>query len=1000
MGRMLKVGGGFVALLWFCLIVWVGVDLFQARQREFESARLVGDTLSKVLESHMTATVQKIDLHLSGFTLHYQDAVAHHRPRQEIEAELARYLSLFPEAQSFRVADAEGKYVYDASRVLPPVNISDRLYFKQLKADPNAGLIVSEPLISRITNAGIVVLARRLEDGKGNFIGIVLAAVKISFFEHLFSTLNVGPHGLIALHTDKMQLIARQPPMDLMRGKTIDDSPIPGLIAEGKLTGSFYRNSSLDHEWRLFVYRKVSDMPFILSVGFSEQDVLADWRHRALVYSGLGVILTLALLALRRALARNYTQTKALAEFMSAAYQEKERQSRALLNSIPAFAWLIDTEGRYLAVNQNFCQLVGQTEDVLLGKTADDVFPAAIAQALREGQLRTYEAGGSLREERWFDIGSGPQLYQLVRVSVFDEQGNATGLAGVAWDISEQFRAQERQRLVAHVFDHSAEALLILDPGRHIIACNETFTLLTNYRLDDITGKEPWFLASENHDEGMWDQIRSDVLKYGNWSGETWIRQKQGIDCPVWCNIGLVMDDQKQIANIVILMSDLSERKATEARIESLATVDQMTGLSNRYGFAKVFSEWLAQGRSGTLLMLDMDQLARVNDAFGHDVGDLLLLQVSQRLGKFLQEGDLLGRLGGDQFGLLVASCTDPIEIESLARQLLEAVAEPVVIDQGDVVATASVGICLFPADGNDAITLLRNADAAMHQSKNSGLSQFRFFSLDMNRHMAERMRLESDLRGAIQRDELKLYFQPQVDIAAGRIIGFECLLRWQHPELGLVSPLSFIPIAEESGLILPIGAWVLEQACQFSKAWQDEGKAPWVMAVNLSAIQFHDGKLVGTVAAALAKTGLDPRWLELEITESVLMEDPEKVVGVLEELKALGVMLSIDDFGTGYSSLAYLKRFPIDKIKIDRSFVNDIHQDPNDAAIVRMVISMAGELERKVIAEGVETQEQLDFLRLHRCDEVQGYFYSRPIPGPDVAAYVEKHDAALMTKP
>ena len=1002
MRRVLKLSGAVAAVLWFCLIVWGGVDLYQARQREFESAKLVGDTLSKALESHMTATVQKIDLHLSGFVRHYQDEVARQVPRPELEAELARYLSLFPEAQSFRVSDANGKYVYDASHILPPVNISDRDYFLQLKNNPDAGLVISEPLVSRITQVGIVVLARRLEDSHGNFNGIVLAAVKIAFFEQLFSTLSVGSHGSLALYTDQMQLIARQPPAPNWQAQMVSNSPIPTLIAQGQITGSFHQPSPIDQVSRLWVFRKVKDMPFILNVGIADQDILEGWHHRAAVYGGLGLLLTLALIALHRAWSSNYGQVQNLADTMSAAYREKERQSRALLNSIPASAWLIDMEGRYLAVNQNFCQLVGRTEEDLLGKTVDDVFAPAVAEVLRQGQLRTYEVGGSLREERWFDIGQGPQLYQLVRVSVFDEAGQSTGLAGVAWDITEQHQAQERQRLVAHVFDRSAEALLILDAASRVIACNETFTQLTGYRLEEMLGREPTQLTSSQQEVDLRQQIGNALRQYGNWSGETWLRKKDGTDCPVWCNVGTVNDDRQQIANVVLLISDLSERKATEARIESLATVDQMTSLPNRYGFARTFSEWLGQGRSGALLVLDMDQLARINDAFGHDVGDMLLLQVSQRLRQCLQPGDVLGRLGGDQFGLLTAAVGDtqsdpqgdPLAVEALAQRLLDAVAEPIVIDQGDVVATASVGICLFPADGNDAVALLRNADAAMHQAKKDGLSQFRFFSLDMNRHLAERLRLESDLRGAIQRNELQLHFQPQVEIAGESIVGFECLLRWQHPELGLVSPMRFIPIAEESGLILPIGAWVLEQACRTNKAWQDAGNPPWLMAVNLSAIQFHDGKLVGTVARALEVSGLDPRWLELEITESVLMQDPEKVVTVLEDLKALGVMLSIDDFGTGYSSLAYLKRFPIDKIKIDRSFVNDIHQNANDAAIVRMVIGMAGELERKVIAEGVETEEQRDFLKAHHCDEIQGYFYSRPLPQEQVLSFVSQYRA------
>lgn len=990
MKRALRVGSGLVAALWLCLIAWVGADLIQARDREFEAASRVGDTLSRVLEGHLLATTQKIDLHLSAFTHQYQDTVNRRAPRPVVEQELARYLSLFPETQSFRVADAEGNYIYDASWTLPSVNIADRNYFRQLKANPRAGLVISEPILSRINNTPVIVLARRLEDEKGRFTGVILAAVRISFFEHLFSTLDVGSHGLIALHTDKMQLIARQPHVDQWQGQTISDSPILTLLAEGKPYGSFRKIAAIDKEQRLFIYRKIEGLPFIVSIGFSEQDLLSSWRQRALAYSGLCLILSVALVFLTRSWTLNYLQKETLANQMSAAFREKERQSRALLDSIPAPAWLVDTDGKYLAVNQNFWFTARQREVDLIGKTAFDVFPREVAEALREGQLRTYEAG-AFKEERWLNIGHGPQLYQFVRVCIFDETGKATGLAGVAWDITELFKAQERQRLVTHVFDRSVESLLILNAERRFIACNETFVSLTGYHFDDIRGMDPSGLLPENQDPGFLDKVIADVRAFGNWSGETWLRKKNGDTCPVWCNISLLADEENRIINSVVLMSDLSERKATEARIESLSSVDQMTSLPNRYGFAKTLSTWLRDGTRGALLVLDMDQLARVNDAFGHDAGDYLLLQVSQRLRALALNNEAVGRIGGDQFGLMTP-IAEPGLIESRAREILDKVAEPVSVGQADVVATASLGICLFPEDGTDPVTLLRNADAAMHQAKNDGMSQFRFFSRTMNQHLAERLRLESDLRWAIQRQELDLYFQPQVEISSGGIIGFESLLRWRHPELGMISPIRFIPVAEESRLILPIGAWVLEQACRTNKAWQDQGLGNWVVAVNLSAIQFHDGKLVGTVEQALKMSGLAPCWLELEITESVLMTDPERVVEVLDELKSLGVKLSIDDFGTGYSSLAYLKRFPIDKIKIDRSFVSDIHRDPNDAAIVRMVIGMAEELGHRVIAEGVETQEQADFLRNNRCDEIQGYLYSPPLPEAAIASYVAGH--------
>jgi diguanylate cyclase (GGDEF)-like protein len=488
-------------------------------------------------------------------------------------------------------------------------------------------------------------------------------------------------------------------------------------------------------------------------------------------------------------------------------------------------------------------------------------------------------------------------------------------------------------------------------------------------------------LASPRYDASLDARVREEITTHGSWHGEIWLRAKSGEEVPVWCNVSVVFDAEGKTLNIIIQTADLRERKAAEARIESLATRDQMTGLPNRQGFVRILDAWLATGRGGALLIFDLDHLGRVNDAFGHESGDSMLRTTGQRLRRLLREDDALGRLGGDQFGVLTAGRSDAEAVETVVRKLLDAIAQPMPIDGSAVVSTACAGICLFPADGTDSAALLRNADAAMHRAKAGGANQFRFFALSMNEEMAERLRLESDLRGALDRSEFLLHYQPQYELAGQRPIGVECLLRWRHPELGVVPPSLFIPLAEETRLILQIGRWVLIEACRQNRAWQDAGLPPCIVAVNLSALQFHDGSIVDQVSEALVLSGLDPRWLELEITESVIMHDPEHVAALLGRLKALGVRLSIDDFGTGYSSLAYLKRFPLDKIKIDRSFVTDLEHDPNDAAIVRMVIGIAKELELKVIAEGVETEGQRDFLHRHACDEVQGFLFSRPLP-------------------
>lgn len=985
----LRFGVLLVTALCLSLFGWVGVDLHQSRERELQAAEHIGQTLTKLLESHLQGAASKVDRHLSDFVQRFQQDAVDRAPRDRLEAELRRYLVHFPEVHSFRVADAEGRYLYDASGTLAEVNIADRPYFTRLRDDPTAGLVISPPLVSRVTNDVVIVFARRLQDRAGNFAGIVLGTLRADYFERYYQGLDVGQLGVIALWSRELELFARWPEKPGWQGRTLPDNPILAHLKAGETTGSFRRAGGLDGVERVFVFRAIEGFPFVVTVGLAEVEVLAEWRRRAAVYALLGFVLVIALIALIRSWGMGYRQAAALAEKLAKDFADKSRESRALLDSIPDPAWLLDNEGHYLAVNEAFCHYKGLSMDQVLGHTVDELFPAEEARVLRAGQLEVYRKGGPVREVVWLHLRGKRCPFEFLRVPVYRDDGQPRGLAGVAWDMTERYEAEEHQRLITHFFDHASDAVLILDEERRVVTLNKAVTRISGYSLDDLRGKLPRFMLEGLQDKDSLDGLVATLVEQGVWRGEMRAVRKDGSPLPIYCNVSSIRNDTGKVVNWAVFVTDLSERKAAEARIESLTHVDQLTELPNRQGFSRIMSEWLAASRPGALIMIDLDQLSRVNDAFGHAAGDTMLRGISVRLRKILRDGDFLGRLGGDQFGVLLGQRGRPVSAEVVARKLLDAIAQPVMVEGSDVVTTASAGICLLGSDGHDVATLLRNADNALHHAKDSGQNTFRFFSADMNTRMAERLRLESDLRWALSRDELLLHYQPQVDINSGEIIGFECLLRWQHPELGMVSPVRFIPLAEESRLILPIGTWVLEEACRQNKAWQDAGMAPKVVAVNLSAVQFHGADIVALVSQSLQNSGLEPRYLELEITESVIIEDPERVIRIMEELKTLGVGLSIDDFGTGYSSLSYLKRFPIDKIKIDRSFVRDLESNTNDAAIIRMVIGIAMELERKVIAEGVETVEQLEFLRSHLCDEYQGFFCSPGVPAGEIPALV-----------
>jgi diguanylate cyclase (GGDEF)-like protein/PAS domain S-box-containing protein len=441
-------------------------------------------------------------------------------------------------------------------------------------------------------------------------------------------------------------------------------------------------------------------------------------------------------------------------------------------------------------------------------------------------------------------------------------------------------------------------------------------------------------------------------------------------------------------------------RKEAEFHLTFFANHDTLTGLPNRAMFNQRLTQALARAQRlaklAAVLFIDLDRFKIINDTLGHDAGDRLLMQLAERLRECLREGDTIGRQGGDEFVVLIEDVADPQQVAGVGQKILETVARPYYINGQEFHVTASIGISIYPGDGSDQQTLLKNADIAMYRAKEQGKNNHQFYSAQMNLHSFERLALETKLRRAVERNEFLLHYQPKVDMKTDRITGVEALVRWQHPELGMVSPAEFIPLAEETGLIAPIGEWVLRTACAEAQGWIAQGMPPVSVAVNLSARQFARDDLAASIMQVLGETGLDPRLLELEITESTVMHNADRAAGVLQKLKELGVRVAIDDFGTGYSSLSYLKRFPISSVKIDRSFVLDLPDDKDDAAITQAVIAMAHSLRLRVVAEGVETAAQYRFLQEHQCDEMQGYFFSKPVDAPSLVRLFAAHLAEV----
>ena len=628
-------------------------------------------------------------------------------------------------------------------------------------------------------------------------------------------------------------------------------------------------------------------------------------------------------------------------------------------------------------------------------------FPLAVVVGLERAE-QLAPARARAREYVWRSAGGSLLLTLLLG-----------GLGFLSWRLSrtrilanralqEEVRVRRRaERALAlrnRAIESSVNAVVIADfarPGYPIEYVNPAFERITGFAAAQSIGRPMDFLLGADVDQPALNEIRMALRERRE--GHAVLRNYRRDGSPFWneYTVAPVRDEQGEVTHYVGVLNDVTESKNYEEQLARQANFDTLTGLANRNLLRDRLQQAIVRARrdAATLavLFLDVDNFKIVNDSLGHTVGDELLREVASRLAASVRESDTVARLGGDEFVVLLVTRSGDgsaeVDVTAVVEKLLARIAEPVALAEREVRPAASIGVSVYPQDGNDADTLLRNADAAMYRAKELGRNRFQFFTADMHERIRRRVELESSLRRALERGEFELHYQPQVSLADGRIVGAEALLRWRHPERGLIGPSQFIGFAEESGLIVPIGAWVLREACAQNRRWQDQGLPPIPVAVNVSARQCEQEDLDDVVREALALAGLAPECLELEITESISMANPDESVPLMQRLKATGVALSIDDFGTGFSNLGYLKRFPIDRLKIDLSFVREIMSDPGSLAISEAIITLSHSLNLKVLAEGVETDGQLALLAARRCDEVQGFFFSPPVPAARLAA-------------
>ncbi|WP_164932017.1 EAL domain-containing protein [Janthinobacterium sp. 17J80-10] len=980
----------FSALIILAILANLVFSLTQSRWNVLTERGNTAQKLVQVLEEQTSGSINAVELALQAITKSLQLLPAQSPDRKRMVQEIMEgNIRNLPFVRAIWVLDSEGNMIHDSQQLPGRYNLSDREYFRLHRDNPAHGLYIDRPILSKL-GVWFIAISTRISRPDGSFGGVVVAAFEPKYLERFYESIKIGKDGVVTLLGIDGTLMLRVPLMEGVYGEKLN--PLPKFIQmlPSANAGSYQSKSSIDAVERMYFYRRVTGRPLVVAVGIGENEALAAWRSFAQshVVASLAFVLVIAMLtyltlhevnkraALHRALRE---RESALAHAQQLAYIGSWRMELKTM----AVQWSLEMYR-------------------LLGIDAVNVSPT-LAKFLmffhpedRQAIERSVQDGRAWSGELRSDPALGPlRHFHAYGTEIRDAGGNVTALAGTLQEVTERRRSDEKLHLAARVFEHTRDGIIITDAENNIVAVNAAFERITGYREAEVLGNNPRMLHSDRHDAAFHRALWDSLQKTGQWRGEIWNRRKNGEIYPEWLIVSAIRDAQNRATGYVGVFTDLSEIKEANEQLEFLINHDPLTRLPNR----SLLKDRLQQAIDAAqvnhhqvaLLLLNIDRLQRINDSIGHDAGDALLQEMARRLLANVQAGDTLARMGSDEFVLVLTHFENTDDIITRAMRLLDTVAAPCVISSHALTVTASIGIAIYPDDAIKPGDLLRNADAALSHVKQAGRNGFRFFTAEMNARALHLVSLEHQLRSALARNELSLHYQPQVCLKDSRICGAEALIRWNTAELGMISPADFIPMAEDTGLIVAIGEWAIRTACSQNKAWQDAGLPPLAVAVNVSMHQITAGTLPDIIRDALQQSDLAPHCLEIELTESVLMHETEMAMRQIAELRQMGVKVSLDDFGTGYSSLAYLSRFSFDKLKIDQCFVRNIMTDHKSAAIAHATIALAHGLDIIVIAEGVETKEQLEYLRGGRCDEIQGFLVSPPVPARELAAFLAK---------
>jgi diguanylate cyclase (GGDEF)-like protein/PAS domain S-box-containing protein len=995
-----------VVILFLILIVsiWSAIhrELQSAQAQIARVARSDGANLSRAFAEQVRASVRGIDLTL--LTLR-EDWRKH---RDQFPDAVARQQNYFIQEMSFQVGviDADGILVY-SNLDFTPVSLADREHFRVHRDGNTDKLFISKPVLGRVSKRWSIQFTRPIFSNDKHFLGVLVISVDPQYFSRFYDKLNLDKDDVITLVKSSGEILARAPNPEQGLGKVLHNRPF--LAIDAPENGNFQLKAQIDDIERIFSWRILKEFGLVVLVGESVKNQYASYylqRNTLLLGGAIGSTLLLffagtVLLGIRQRAAT------------IAALKASEEHWKFALEGSGDAAWQWNLQSGELQFSERLHEMLGVAEDAI-GSTFDDWkkhiheddLPHVMTdiQAYLRGDTSSFVTEHRIRctdsSVKWF-LARGMAIKH-------DKDGKPIRMIGTLTDMSDRRMSEEKLRVAAVAFE-SQEGMMITDAHGVILRVNRAFQELTGYSAADVLGKTPAILKSGRQDPGFYKQMWDAIGSAGHWEGEIWNRKKSGEIYPEWLIITAVKDRCDRVTHYVAAFSDITTRKDAEAQIRNLAFYDPLTSLPNRRLLSDRVTQVLAasarSGRYGALMLLDLDHFKTLNDTLGHDVGDQLLRQVAQRLCATVRAEDTVARLGGDEFVVMVQDLSNDgvaaaAQTEAIAEKILASLNCPYPLKGVDAAGyrnTPSIGITQFRGHEETFDVLLKQADIALYKAKDEGRNMIRFYSVEMQAALNEKAIIETGLRNAIENNGFRLHYQPQVD-HAHRIVGAEALLRWQPPGKPMVLPARFIAIAEETGLILQIGQWVLESACVQLAAWsRAEQTRELEISINVSARQFHQPGFVSTVRATLAAAGADPALLRLELTETMVQNDVEDTINKMRELRELGVSFALDDFGTGYSSLSYLKRLPIDQVKIDQSFVRDIATDPSDAAIVQTIIRMSHTLGLQVIAEGVETQEQLAFLEQNRCGLFQGYLFGHPMPPDQFNAMLTSSEPAAI---